>query len=69
MMQLYADTASPGPTDGLSAVIAAMLQAPSATSRAAAPTEARRAKPADSNVMPAPQYRRVQVRGQCLAAR
>jgi hypothetical protein len=28
MMQLYADTASPGPTDGLSAVIAAMLQAP-----------------------------------------
>jgi hypothetical protein len=28
MMQLYTDTASPGPTDGLSAVVAAMLQAP-----------------------------------------
>jgi hypothetical protein len=28
MLQLYADTADPGPTDGLGAVIAAMLQAP-----------------------------------------
>jgi hypothetical protein len=28
MMQLYTDTASPGPTDGLAAVVAAMLQAP-----------------------------------------
>jgi hypothetical protein len=28
MLQLYADTASPGATDGLTAVIAAMLQAP-----------------------------------------
>jgi hypothetical protein len=28
MVQLYGDTASPGPTDGLTAVVAAMLQAP-----------------------------------------
>ncbi|HXT96846.1 MAG TPA: DUF1592 domain-containing protein [Polyangia bacterium] len=28
MMQLYADTATPGPTDGLSAVVATLLQAP-----------------------------------------
>ncbi|HEY6476658.1 MAG TPA: DUF1592 domain-containing protein [Polyangia bacterium] len=28
MVQLYGDTASPGPTDGLGAVVAAMLQAP-----------------------------------------